>query len=143
MNIVKQILASKGNQIWTIGPAATVLDALKLMAEKKIGALVVVENEQVVGIMSERDYARKVVLEGKSSKDTPVCEIMTERVIGVNPDTTVQACMALMTEMHIRHLPVMENNRLVGVISIGDVVKSIMAEQEYLIDHLENYILGR
>jgi CBS domain-containing protein len=143
MNIVRQILKAKGDGIWTIGPRATVFEALRLMADKKVGALVVVENGLVIGILSERDYARKVVLEGKSSKDTPVSEIMTERVIGVTPATTVQECMALMTEMHIRHLPVMERGQLMGVISIGDVVKSIMSEQEYLIEHLENYIIGR
>jgi CBS domain-containing protein len=143
MRMVMQILQAKGNQVWTIGPQATVFEALKLMAEKEVGALVVVEGRRVVGIFSERDYARKVVLEGKSSRETPVREIMTDRVIGVNPTTTVEVCMALMTDQHIRHLPVMDGDRLVGVISIGDVVKAIISEQEYLIEHLENYIVGR
>jgi CBS domain-containing protein len=143
MNIVRQILKSKGDQVFTIHPDACVFDALQAMAEKKIGALLVLEGGKVVGILSERDYARKVLLEGRSSKETPVRQIMTERVIGVTPATTVQECMALMTEQRIRHLPVMENERLIGVISIGDVVKSIIEEQEYLIEHLENYIIGR
>jgi len=143
MDIVKQILKVKGDQVWTVSPTATVYDALALMAQKEIGALVVVEGDQVVGILSERDYARKVVLEGKSSKDTPVSQIMTRRVIGVTAATTTQECMALMTKQRIRHLPVMEEGRLIGLISIGDVVKSIIEEQEYLIEHLENYIIGR
>ena len=141
--MVMQILKTKGNAVWTIGPQETVYAALKLMAEKEIGALVVVEAGKVVGIFSERDYARKVILEGKSSKETPVKEIMTERVVGVNIDTTVEVCMELMTEGHFRHLPVMDGNHLVGVVSIGDVVKSIMSDQGHLIEQLENYILGR
>jgi CBS domain-containing protein len=141
--MVMQILKTKGNEVWTIGPQETVYEALKLMAEKEIGALVVVEAGKVVGIFSERDYARKVILEGRSSKETPVKEIMTERVVGVNLETTVEVCMELMTEGHFRHLPVMDGNRLIGVISIGDVVKSIITEQGHLIEQLENYILGR
>jgi CBS domain-containing protein len=143
MRVVMQILQAKGSQVWTIEPQATVYEALKFMAEKEIGALVVVEDGRVVGIFSERDYARKVILEGKSSKETHVEDIMTNRVITVTPDTTVDACMGLMTDRHIRHLPVIDNSNLVGVISIGDVVKSIISEQKYLIEHLENYIVGR
>jgi len=143
MITVTQILKAKGNETWTIEPQVTVYDALKLMAEKKIGALVVVEAGKVVGIFSERDYARKVILKDRSSKDTPVRMIMTERVVAVTPTTTVEVCMELMTGEHIRHLPVLDGDHLVGVISIGDVVKAIMAEQEYLIKHLENYIVGR
>jgi len=143
MITVTQILKAKGNETWTIEPQVTVYDALKLMAEKKIGALVVVEAGKVVGIFSERDYARKVILKDRSSKDTPVRMIMTERVVAVTPATTVEVCMELMTGEHIRHLPVLDGDHLVGVISIGDVVKAIMAEQEYLIEHLENYIVGR
>ena len=143
MITVTQILKAKGNETWTIEPQVTVYDALKLMAEKKIGALVVVEAGKVVGIFSERDYARKVILKDRSSKDTPVRMIMTERVVAVTPTTTVEVCMELMTGEHIRHLPVLDGDHLVGVISIGDVVKAIMAEQEYLIEHLENYIVGR
>jgi len=143
MITVMQILQEKGDEVWTIGPKITVFDALKLMAEKEIGALMVVEAGQVVGIFSERDYARKVILKGRSSKDTPVRKIMTERVITVDPATTVEVCMGLMTDRRIRHLPVMEGDRLIGVISIGDVVKAIVSEQTYLIEHLENYIAGR
>jgi CBS domain-containing protein len=143
MIAVQQILQKKGGEVWTIGPQVTVFDALKLMAEKEIGALLVVETGKVVGIFSERDYARKVILEGRSSKDTPVRKIMTEHVITVDPATTVEVCMGLMTDRHIRHLPVIEDDRLIGVISIGDVVKAIITEQTYLIEHLENYIVGR
>ena len=143
MAMVMQILQTKGNAVWTIGPQESVYEALKLMADKEIGALVVVEAGKVVGIFSERDYARKVILEGRSSKETPVHDIMTGRVVGVNRDTTVEVCMELMTEGHFRHLPVMDGNRLIGVVSIGDVVKSIISEQGHLIEQLENYILGR
>ena len=143
MIIVSQILQSKGDQVWTIGPQATVFDALKLMAEKEVGALIVLEAGKVIGIFSERDYARKVILEGRSSKDTLVEKIMTRQVISVDPDTTVEVCMGLMTDRHIRHLPVITNDRLVGVVSIGDIVKAVVAEQKYLISHLENYIVGK
>lgn len=143
MITVSQILQTKGDQVWTIEPQASVFDALKLMADKGIGALVVVEDEKVVGIFSERDYARKVILEGRSSKETPVRQIMTEHVITVEPATTMEVCMGLMTDRRIRHLPVIEGDYLVGVISIGDVVKAIISEQTYLIEHLSNYIVGR
>jgi len=143
MITVIQILQEKGDEVWTIEPQVTVFDALKLMAEKEIGALMVVEAGKVVGIFSERDYARKVILKGRSSKDTPVRKIMTERVITIDPNTTVEVCMGLMTDRRIRHLPVIEDDRLIGVISIGDVVKAIISEQTYLIEHLENYIVGR
>ena len=143
MITVMQILQAKGDEVWTIGPQVTVFEALKLMAEKEIGALLVVDAGKVVGIFSERDYARKVILKSRSSKDTPVRKIMTERVITVDPDTTVEVCMGLMTDRHIRHLPVMDDDKLIGVISIGDVVKAIISEQSYLIEHLENYIVGR
>jgi len=143
MLMVMQILQTKGNEIWTIGPQQTVYEALELMAKKEIGALVVVDAGKVVGIFSERDYARKVVLEGRLSKETPVSEIMTERVVGVKLDTTVEVCMELMTEGRFRHLPVMDGDRLIGVISIGDVVKSIISEQGLLIEQMEKYILGR
>jgi CBS domain-containing protein len=140
--MVMQILKTKGNTVWTIGPQETVYAALKLMAEKGIGALLVVEAGKVAGIFSERDYARKVILEGRSSKETPVGAVMTERVVGVNLDTSVEVCMELMTEGHFRHLPVMDGDHLVGVVSIGDVVKSIISEQGHLIEQLEKYILG-
>jgi len=143
MITVRQILEEKGHQVWTIGPDETVYKALMIMADKDIGALVVVENDQVVGIVSERDYARKVVLKGKTSLDTPVRDIMTPQVYFVNPDCSAEECMALMTEKRVRHLPVMENNKLVGVISIGDVVKSIISSQKVTIEHLQNYIMGK
>lgn len=142
MYSVKQILLSKGNQVWSIDPDSTVYEALQHMAEKDIGALLVLKSGKLVGIFSERDYARKVILRGRSSKDTRVGEIMTEKVIYVRPSQTTEECMALMTEKHIRHLPVMENNTLVGVISIGDVVKAIISKQEFVIEQLEHYITG-
>ncbi len=142
MSKVSQILRIKGNTIWFVAPQATVLGALRLMAEKDIGALLVMEDELVVGIFSERDYARRVVLHRKASKDTPVQDVMTERVIYIQPDQDIQECMAIMTDKHIRHLPVMENGELLGVISIGDVVKAIIAEQGFVIEQLVNYITG-
>ncbi|MCL4302864.1 MAG: CBS domain-containing protein [Anaerolineae bacterium] len=143
MKTVNQLLQNKGSQVWAIRPDALVIDALQLMAEKEVGALVVLEGNQVVGILSERDYARKVSLLGKSSKTTPVREIMTEKVVFIRPEQTVEDCMALMTNKRIRHLPVMEGERLVGVISIGDVVKEVISQQEFIITQLENYIIGR
>ncbi len=140
MTLVSQILQGKGTQTWTIPPNATVYDALTIMAEKDVGALLVVNNDHVVGIFSERDYARKIILQGKSSIDTEVQEIMTPEVLCVSPDQSVSKCMALMTEKRIRHIPVLDSGRLVGVISIGDVVKAIIAEQRIMIDHLEDYI---
>lgn len=140
MTLVSQILQSKGNHTWTIAPNATVFDALTLMAEKDIGALLVINNDEVVGIFSERDYARKIVLHGKSSIDTEVQEIMTSEVLCISPDQSVRKCMALMTDKRIRHIPVLDDERLVGVISIGDVVKAIIAEQQIIINHLEDYI---
>jgi CBS domain-containing protein len=143
MKSVKQVLQEKGSTVWSINPDATVFSALEFMAEKNIGALIVIDENEVIGIMSERDYARKVILAGKSSKDVPVREIMTTMVLFVNPENSMGDCMALMTDKHIRHLPVIDKGQLAGVISIGDVVKSIITEQEYLIDHLTNYITGR
>ena len=143
MKTVSQLLQTKGCHVWSIGPEAWVIDALKLMADKEVGALLVLEAGQVVGILSERDYARKVSLQGKSSKSTRVGEIMTEKVVYVRPDQTVGDCMALMTSKRIRHLPVLEGDQLMGVISIGDVVKAVISEQEFMITQLENYIIGR
>jgi CBS domain-containing protein len=140
MKLVKHILETKGGEIWHIAPGESVLDAIKLMAEKKIGALLVMENERLVGIISERDYARKVILRGKSSSETPVSEIMTAEVFSIEPLETVEDCMKLMTDKRIRHLPVLENGKVVGVLSIGDLVKEIIAEQEFTIRQLENYI---
>jgi CBS domain-containing protein len=143
MQTVSQLLQTKGPEIWSTGPDVLVIEALKVMADKGVGALLVLEEGQVVGILSERDYARKVSLLGKSSKTTPVREIMTERVVFVRPEQTVADCMALMTNKRIRHLPVMANDQLMGVISIGDVVKAVISEQEFIIEQLENYIIGR
>ncbi|MFQ5854938.1 MAG: CBS domain-containing protein [Anaerolineae bacterium] len=142
MKTVRHILHTKGRAVWSVAPDTTVYEALQLMAEKNVGALLVLEAEKVAGIFSERDYARKVALKGKSSKDTPVREIMTSKVVYVRPDQTIEECMALMTDKHIRHLPVLEDNQLVGIISIGDVVKAIISQQEFIIEQLESYIRG-
>ncbi len=142
MKVVKDILQAKGHRVWSITPDATVYDALTLMAEKNVGALVVLDGDRVVGIISERDYARKVILKGKSSKDLQVREIMTSRVVFVRPEQTMAECMVLMTDKYIRHLPVLVDNRLAGLVSIGDVVKAIIAEKEFIIGQLESYITG-
>lgn len=142
MTTTKLYLQRKGNQVWSTHPDASVFEALRSMAEKDIGALLVMESGQVVGMFSERDYARKVILEGKSSKETLVREIMTPQVVCVTPQHTIEECMAVMTEKRIRHLPVLEAGEVVGVISIGDVVKSIISEQEFVIEQLTNYITG-
>lgn len=143
MITVKQMLEEKGRNVWTIAPDAKVFDALKLMAEKEVGALIVLEKGAVVGIISERDYARKIALMGRLSQDTPVKEIMTLQIYVVHPSSSSEECMALMTDKRIRHLPVIEKDKLVGVISIGDVVKSIISQQKVTIQHLENYIMGK
>ena len=140
MKTVNQLLEGKTKGLCTVGPETRVYDALKLMAEKDIGALLVVHNEKLVGILSERDYARKVILQGKSSQDTLVRGIMTERVICVQPANTVEECMAIMTDKRIRHLPVIENDRLIGMLSIGDLVKETISEQQFMIKQLESYI---
>ena len=142
MTTVKNILETKGGETFAISPDATVYDALNLMAEKNVGALVVFDDDLLVGIISERDYARKVILKGKFSKDTPVSEIMSTEVVTVSPDQTIDQCMALMTNKRIRHLPVLQGKSLVGVVSIGDIVKAIISEQEYTIKQLESYITG-
>ncbi len=143
MITVKQILDEKGHQVWTVAPDASVFEALNLMADKGVGALMVMEKNEIIGIISERDYARKIILLGKHSKETAVRDIMSSQLFGVNLDTTAEECMALMTDKHIRHLPVCKNGKLVGVVSIGDVVKSIISEQKITINHLEDYILGK
>ncbi len=140
--LVKHLLKEKGKRFWSIAPDAMVYEALKLMAEKEVGALLVLNGEELVGILSERDYARKVILKGKSSLDTPVREIMTQRVRFVHPEQTVEECMALMTDKRIRHLPVLENDQVVGVISIGDLVKAVIEEKDFMLKQLENYITG-
>jgi CBS domain-containing protein len=142
MKFVKQLLESKGFEIWSVRPANLVYDAIELMAEKGVGALTVMQDEQLVGIISERDYARKVILKGRSSHMTPVSDIMTRDVICTSPHDSVETCMNIMTHERIRHLPVKDNNRLVGLISLGDLVKSIIAEQQQVIDQLEHYIRG-
>ncbi len=142
MEKVTQILERKGKEVWSIHPESKVFDALKLMAEKGVGALLVIEDENVVGIFSERDYARKVVLVGRSSKEVPVKEIMSSKVFYVEPGQDVGECMALMTNKKIRHLPVLDDGALSGIISIGDVVKAIIGEKEYMIDQLIHYITG-
>lgn len=135
MKTVRDILQVKGHQVWSVSPGATVYDALELMADKGIGAVVVLDEGKLVGVMSERDYARKVILLGRASRDIPVGVIMSEKVITVSPDTPVEECMALMTIRHIRHLPVLDREKLVGLISIGDVVKAIISEQQFVIEH--------
>src|SRR6478609_9325873 len=143
MKTVAEILKAKGDPVvYSIEPSATVYQALALMAEKNVGALLVMEGEKIVGMMTERDYARKVVLLARSSKDTPLREIMTTSVIYVRPDQSTEECMALMTENRVRHLPVIEDGRLTGLRSIGDLVKSIISEQKFIIEQLEHYISG-
>lgn len=139
---VRHILEGKGNKVWSVTPDTMVFDALKLMSEKNLGAVLVQHEGHLDGIFSERDYARKIILKGKSSKETSVGEIMTANVVTVEPKQSIEECMALMTTQRVRHLPVVEGGNVVGVISIGDVVKSIISEQEDTIKHLENYITG-
>jgi len=142
MITVRQLLQTKGNQIWSIQPQSTVYDALQLMSDKNVGALLVIEKEKPVGIFSERDYARKVILKGKSSKSTTVGELMTREILYVSPDDTIESCMALMTKKRTRHLPVFEDDKLVGIVSIGDVVNHIISDREFTIRQLEKYITG-
>jgi CBS domain-containing protein len=139
---VNYLLATKTKDVWTIGPEEPVLSAIQLMADKHIGAIPVVRGTELVGIISERDYARKVILLGRSSSDTPVWQIMSSPVKTVSPDEDVHRCMEIMTELRIRHLPVLEKNRLVGMISIGDLVKAVIEEQQQTITQLERYIAG-
>lgn len=139
---VEAVLANKGNAILSISPDATVYDALVTMAEKNIGALLVMENDNIVGILSERDYARKIIIKGKTSKETQVREVMTKEVCYVACKTRLEECMAIMTAKHIRHLPVLNDDKLVGLVSIGDVVKGIIDEQDLTIEGLYQYIQG-
>lgn len=140
MKSVRQVLKDKGYAIETIAPQASVYEALQKMANRELGALVVFEAGEICGLFSERDYARKVILQGRFSKDTQVQEIMTRRVITVEPQQTVEACMVLMTDKHIRHLPVVEEGRLIGIVSIGDIVKAVIEAQRLTIEELETYI---
>ena len=142
MTSVAHLLHAKGHAVWSIPPDASVYEAIKLMADKGVGALLVMEGQKLVGIVSERDYARKVILQGKSSRDTPVREIMTGKVFYVRPDQTVEDCMAVMTAHRIRHLPVLDDDRVIGVVSIGDLVRAVISEQEVRIQQLEQYIMG-
>jgi CBS domain-containing protein len=140
MKTINLLLQKKGREIWSVSPDASVLDAIKLMAEKGIGAVLVCDDDRLVGILSERDYARKVVLEGRSSHETRVREIMTERVVYVRADQTIEEAMAIMTDRHIRHLPVFADDKLVGVVSIGDLVKEIISDQQFMIEQMVQYI---
>jgi CBS domain-containing protein len=143
MKTVTHILEAKGSEVYTIRPDDSVLDALRRMAEKGVGALVVAEKEgRIIGLLSERDYARKVVLLGRVSKDTPTRDIMTSEVVCVSPEQSVDTCMGLMTQKHIRHLPVVSGERLVGLVSIGDVVKAVIEDHKFAIEQLKHYIMG-
>lgn len=142
MKRIRELLDDKGHQVWSIAPDATVHDALAMMAEMNIGSVLVVDQGALIGILSERDYTRNVVLKGRTSRDTAVREIMTSRPVCVSPEQTVEECMALMTDKRVRHLPVIEDDRVVGLISIGDAVKAIISEQQFIIGQLEHYIAG-
>jgi CBS domain-containing protein len=137
---VKDILRAKGSVVWSVKPDESVFEALKLMAEKDVGGLVVMNGDHLAGIITERDYARKVIIEGRSSKETPVTDVMTKKVLCVTPERTVDECLALMTEKRLRHLPVLEDKNVIGIVSIGDLVKAIIEEQRLLIDQLQQYI---
>jgi CBS domain-containing protein len=143
MRRIKRILETKGHDIWSIEPSATVYEAVHLLAEKKIGALLVMKKDQLVGIFSERDYARQIILKDRSSEATRVEEIMTNKVVHVQPNDEISDCMALMTEHRIRHLPVIDKKKVVGMISIGDLVRAVIAEQQSTINDLEKYISGQ
>jgi CBS domain-containing protein len=140
---VSAILRDKGHDVWSVSPDESVLQAISLMADKGIGALVVIAGETLVGIVTERDYARKVILQGKSSKDTPVRDIMTSPVVSVNPNRTVSDCMRIVTTNRIRHLPVVQSEKVVGVVSIGDLVRKVISTQGETIQYLQEYIVGR
>lgn len=142
MKTVKQLLDDKGRDVWTIDPNLSVYDAVKLMADKGIGALVVAKDAKPIGMITERDYARKVILKGKTSQEALVSEIMTTPVLCARLSQSVEECMAIMTEKRVRHLPVIENDKLIGIVSIGDLVKAIIAEQQFIIQQLEHYITG-
>jgi CBS domain-containing protein len=140
---VSSILRDKGHHVWSVRPDDSVFDAIRLMADKGIGAALVIDDEKLIGIISERDYARKIVLQGKSSKDTPVRDVMTSSVVSVSPDHTVDECMQIVTDRRVRHLPVVEGERVVGVVSIGDLVKRVISAQGQMIQYLQEYIVGR
>lgn len=137
---VRDVIKAKGHDVFSIGPDASVFDALTLMADKNIGAVLVVDGERTLGIFTERDYSRQVVLKGRASRETPVRDVMTARVVYVTPDQSMDDCMAIMTSKRCRHLPVVEAGQLVGVLSVGDVVKAVISDKQFLIEQLENYI---
>jgi CBS domain-containing protein len=140
---VDSLLSRKGTQIWAVDPDSTVFEAIRMMADKNIGALLVMRGDQLVGVISERDYTRNVVLKGKSSRETPVREVISQRVISAGRDSTIEQCMHLMTENRVRHLPVLENGRVLGIISIGDLVNWIMSAQSHALTQMEDYISGK
>ena len=142
MHNIDTLLKDKGKDIWSIGPQETAFKALEIMSQRNVGALLVVDKGKLIGIFSERDYARKVILKGKSSKDTTVGELMTPDVFYASPENTLQETMALMTAKHIRHMPVLKDDRLIGMVTLGDVVKQIISEQKFTIKELEKYISG-
>lgn len=142
MSAVRNILKAKGDTIFHISPYTSVYNALEIMVEKNVSSLVVLDDEKLIGIFTDRDYARKVILKGKASRETPVGDIMSGNVVTVNPDSTIDDCMELMTSKFIRHLPVLEDDKLVGLVSIGDVVKYIIDEQKFIIENMEHYIGG-
>jgi CBS domain-containing protein len=142
METVQQLLDKKGHEVWSVHPDDSVFDAIKKMADKEIGSLVVLEDDKIVGIITERRYARNVILKGKSSLETPVRDIMATRIVCARPDQTIDECMAVMTDKRIRHLPVVDQKRLVGLVSIGDLVKSTITDQKFTIEQLTHYIQG-
>ncbi len=142
MNTVRDVLNRKGNKVWTVQTDDTVLDAIRKMAEKDVGSLVVIEHDQPVGIFTERHYAREVFLKGRQSPTTPIREVMQTRVVCASPEQTIEESMAAMTNKHIRHLPILDDGELIGIVSIGDLVKSKVADQEFTIDQLTDYIHG-
>lgn len=142
MKRIRHLLEQKGHDVWSISPNSSVYDALRLLAERDIGALMVIQGDKLVGIISERDYARKVILKGKASMKTPVHEIMTGDVVTIEPEFTIEEAMTIMTEKRLRHLPVLEGKKVIGLVSIGDLVKAIIADKEFMIDQMEKYISG-
>jgi CBS domain-containing protein len=137
---LSEILDTKGREVWSVSPQSSTFEALKLMADKDVGALVVIDQGKVIGMFSERDYARKVILLGKSSKETPVSDVMSTPIISIKPGTNIDECMTLMTTQHIRHLPIIENDKLYGIVSIGDVVKAVISEQKSVINELKGFV---
>ena len=142
MKTIREILKDKGSEIWSIAPGQTVFEAIQLMAIRRIGALLVIDDQELVGVVSERDYAREVILKGRSSKDTPISDIMSTQVITITPESRIEESLSLMTEHRVRHLPVLDHERIAGVVSIGDLVKEIIKDQQSTIEQLESYIKG-